>query len=175
MLVDPDDNRLVGQDIRRPNKRVNAGRGVRSVPGGLLPCQRLESLVFRHAQVLRSGGEPGGVYSFTGALERPLQVLDGGYITWIDPRNSGLYQLAGGADQPAMLADITSLARTSAPLRTVSTRPGDAVSERRSHQDCGVGNRAARSRRAVRTAAQATALTTAEAFLSLAAEAESWE
>ena len=28
-------------------------------------------------------------YSFTGAIERPLQILEGGYLTWIDPGDSG--------------------------------------------------------------------------------------
>ena len=119
---------------------------------------------------------PAAFYSFTGSIERPLQVLDGGYISWIDPRDSGLYQLQGGEDEPVLLADISTLARTSAPLRTVvdtnaatprlkaaAARPPDsAVDPVRSH-------------RAVRSASQATALSTAEAFLSLAAEADAWQ
>jgi hypothetical protein len=119
---------------------------------------------------------PAAFYSFTGALERPLQVVDGGYITWIDPRDSGLYQLEGGADQPMLVADITSLARTSAPLRTVvDTNPATPRISAETITAAMSATEPARSRRAVRSAAQATALTTAEAFLSLASEAESWD
>ena len=31
-------------------------------------------------------------YSFTGALEYPLEIMEGGYLSWIDPEDSGLYQ-----------------------------------------------------------------------------------
>jgi hypothetical protein len=58
-------------------------------------------------------------YSFTGALERPLQILEGGYLSWIDPRDSGLYQLGADDPEPVLLADLVQLARSSAPLRTV--------------------------------------------------------
>jgi hypothetical protein len=58
-------------------------------------------------------------FSFTGALERPLQILDGGYLSWIDPKDSGLYQLGAGDTEPVLLADLVQLARSSAPLRTV--------------------------------------------------------
>jgi hypothetical protein len=119
---------------------------------------------------------PAAFYSSTGAPGRPLHVLDGGYITWIDPRNSGLYQLAGGADRPALVADRTILARTSAPLRTVvDTNPATPRPSAEAIRVATSATEPARSRRAVRSAAQATALTTAEAFLSLAAEAQSWE
>jgi hypothetical protein len=58
-------------------------------------------------------------YSFTGALEYPLEIVEGGYLTWIDPEDSGLYQLASGDTEPVLLADLVQLARSSAPLRTV--------------------------------------------------------
>jgi hypothetical protein len=61
----------------------------------------------------------GSRYSFTGALERPLQILDNGYLTWIDPRDSGLYQMGAGETEAALIADLRQLARSSAPLRTV--------------------------------------------------------
>ena len=123
-----------------------------------------------------TGWNPAAFYSFTGALERPLQVIDGGYITWIDPRDSGLYQLEGGADEPVLLAGITSLARTSAPLRTVvDTNPATPRLSAESIRVAESATEPARSRRAVRSAAQATALTTAEAFLFVAVEAGSWE
>src|SRR5918997_3778983 len=58
-------------------------------------------------------------YSFTGAIERPLQILEGGYLSYIDPRDSGLYQLEAGESEPVPIASIAQLARSSAPLRTV--------------------------------------------------------
>ena len=32
-------------------------------------------------------------YSFTGAISRPRQVLDGGYLSWFDPASNHLFQL----------------------------------------------------------------------------------
>jgi hypothetical protein len=178
MLVDPYGNRLVaGRHPTDPDQRV------RYLVEVCDPCQAVCYPVngwkvsdFATPKFFDPVENPAAFYSFTGALERPLQVLDGGYITWIDPRNSGLYQLAGGADQPALLADITSLARTSAPLRTVvDTNPATPRLSAESIRVAESATEPARSRRAVRSAAQATALTTAESFLSLVAEAESWE
>jgi hypothetical protein len=58
-------------------------------------------------------------YSFTGALQYPLHILDGGYLTWIDPTDSGLYELRGGEPEPVLLADLMELAGSSVPLRSV--------------------------------------------------------
>jgi hypothetical protein len=64
-------------------------------------------------------------YSFTGALERPLQILEGGYLSWIDPEDSGLYRLGAGAREPELVADLVQLSRSTAPLRTViDANPG---------------------------------------------------
>src|SRR5207247_7005802 len=32
-------------------------------------------------------------YSFTGAIKRPRQVLDGGYLSWYDPETTHVFQL----------------------------------------------------------------------------------
>jgi hypothetical protein len=64
-------------------------------------------------------------YSFTGAIERPQQILEGGYVSWIDPEDSGLYRLDAGAREPELVADLMQLARSTAPLRTViDANPG---------------------------------------------------
>lgn len=118
---------------------------------------------------------PAAIYSFTGTLERPLHVLEGGYLTWIDPTDSGLYQLQGGEDEPVMVADILELARTSSPLRTVVD--GSPISPRLTPEALTPASSAAAaqgSAEAVRDAAQVNAVRTAEAFLSLAADAEAW-
>jgi hypothetical protein len=63
-------------------------------------------------------------YSYTGSIERPRQILEGGYLTFLDPHDSGLYQLHHGSEQPVKLAGLQELARSSAPLRTlVDTNP----------------------------------------------------
>jgi hypothetical protein len=44
---------------------------------------------------------PGVRYSFTGAIERPRQVLNGGYLSWFDPTSGHVFQLfvsQGGED-----------------------------------------------------------------------------
>jgi hypothetical protein len=64
-------------------------------------------------------GVPGLRYSFTGSIERPRQILEGGYLTFLDPADSVLYQLQAGSDEPIVLAGLTELAASSAPLRTV--------------------------------------------------------
>jgi hypothetical protein len=118
---------------------------------------------------------PAAIYSFTGTLARPLHVLEGGYLTWIDPTDSGLYQLQGGEDEPVMVADILELARTSSPLRTVVD--GSPISPRLTPEALTPASSAAAaqgSAEAVRDAAQVNAVRTAEAFLSLAADAEAW-
>jgi hypothetical protein len=110
-------------------------------------------------------------YCFTGAVERPLQILDGGYLSWIDPADSGLYQLGAGETQPVLLADLVQLARSTAPLRTVvDTNPrtpqltGEVLTP--------AGSVAAPSAYdAVREASEGSGLRTAQAVVSLAAGA----
>jgi len=57
-------------------------------------------------------------YSFTGAIEEPLEILERGYLSWIDPRDSSLYQLIAG-EQPVLLEGVAALARSRTALRTV--------------------------------------------------------
>jgi hypothetical protein len=176
MLVDPYGNRLVaGRHPTDPDQRV------RYLVEVCDPCQTVCYPVngwkvsdFCTPRFFDPAENPAVFYSFTGALVRPLQVIDGGYIIWMDPRDSGAYQLEGGADEPVLLADVTSLARTSAPLRTVvDTNPATPCLSAEATRVATSATDRARSRRALRSAAQATALTTAEAVL--CAEAESWE
>jgi hypothetical protein len=68
-------------------------------------------------------------YSFTGALSYPLEILEGGYLSWVDPRDSCLYQLQAGG-QPVLLSGLADLVRSRDSLRTVvdsnpqTPRPG---------------------------------------------------
>jgi hypothetical protein len=178
MLADPFGNRLIGAaHLLDPEERVKYLVEVCD------PVQTVGYTVngwivsdFYTPRFFDPVHNPAAFYSFTGAIERPLQLIEGGYISWIDPRDSGLYSLQGGDEEPVLLADISSLATTSAPLRTVVDTNAmtprlvpSAVRPARSAID------PASSHRAVRSASQASALRNAEAFLSLAAEAEGWE
>lgn len=58
-------------------------------------------------------------YSFTGEIGRPLEILDGGYLTWVDPDDSHLYTLTAGHAEPELVATLADLSRSTAPLRTV--------------------------------------------------------
>jgi hypothetical protein len=112
-----------------------------------------------------------GRYSFTGEIEHPMQILDGGYVSWLDPRDSTVYALAGGSQQPMALFGIEELARSSAPLRTlVDTDPrtprlptGEMRLARTSIAGLGGFEGAL-------AASQSTAIATAEALASLATE-----
>ena len=57
-------------------------------------------------------------YSYTGAIEEPLEILPGGYLSWIDPLDSALYQLEAGG-QPILLKSEAELAASRTSLRTV--------------------------------------------------------
>ncbi len=108
-------------------------------------------------------------YSFTGEIERPLQILDGGYVTWIDPEDSGLYTLSAGDDAPEQVASLLELARSTAPLRTVvDTNARTPQLSWATLRAAGNAVAADSAYDAVREAAQGAGLRTAEAVVSLA-------
>jgi hypothetical protein len=179
MLADPYGNRLIA--ARHP---LDPDERVKYLLEICDPCQTVGYTVngwkmsdFYTPRYFDPVQNSAAFYSFTGAIEYPLHILNGGYISWIDPRDSGLYQLEGGSEQPALLADITTLARTSAPLRTVVDTNAATPHVTASNFSVvgGPGTDPARSHGAVRNASRASALRNAEAFLSVAAEAEAWE
>jgi hypothetical protein len=111
-------------------------------------------------------------FSFTGSLTYPLEILDGGYLSWIDPEDSGLYHLRGGETVPELVADLAQLSRSSAPLRTIvdtdSTTPkltGASLTPATSAQA------ASGAYQAVLEASEGAGLRTAQAVVSLASEA----
>ena len=96
MLADPFGNRLIA--AAHPNRprgaRALPARGVRSLPDGRYPVNGVQGLGLLHAALLRSGAQPRGVLQLHRRRSKvPLEILEGGYITWIDPRDSGLYQM----------------------------------------------------------------------------------
>jgi hypothetical protein len=109
-------------------------------------------------------------FSFTGALTRPLHILSGGFLCWIDPEDSGLYQLGADEDEPRLLADLDQLRRSTAPLRTiVDSRTPPVMQEMLRPAISAPAARSAYD--AVREASEGAALRTREALLSLATEA----
>lgn len=112
-------------------------------------------------------------YSYTGALEYPLHILDGGYLTWIDPSDSGLYELQAGEAQPSLVASLDQLAGSSVPLRTiVDSDPQTPRPNRETLRPAASAAAAGDAGEAVLEASRGTALRTAQAALSLASERE---
>jgi hypothetical protein len=110
-------------------------------------------------------------YSYTGEIERPLQILDGGYVSWIDPADSGLYQLGAGDREPVLISALADLARTSMALRTVvDTNPRTPRITSGSLHLARTARTDSLSYRGVREASEGSALRAAESILSLALE-----
>jgi hypothetical protein len=109
-------------------------------------------------------------YSFTGEIKQPLELLEGGYISYLDPLDSAMYQLQEGAPAPFLLADADALSRGSLPLRTLvdadPRTPSVADAELRPAASV---EAAAGIFGGVREAARGNALRTLEAVYSLAA------
>jgi hypothetical protein len=171
MIADPFGNRLIA--AAHP---VDRGERVKYLLEVCDPCQAMWYPVngvpvadfytprfFDPVEVDRSR------YSFTGAIERPLQILDGGYLSWIDPEDSGLYQLGANDTQPVLLADLVQLARSTAPLRTVvDANQQTPPLTRESLTPASSAAAALGAYDAVREASEGAALRTAEAVVSLA-------
>jgi hypothetical protein len=112
---------------------------------------------------------PGGRYSYTGSIEEPLHILPGGYVTWIDPEDSGLYTLTAGDDAPVQVASLLELARSTAPLRTVVDTTADTPKlTRDSIRPAETAVAAGAAYAAVTEASEGAGIRTAEAVWSLA-------
>jgi hypothetical protein len=119
MIADPFGNRLIaaalqGDPARRVNYLVEVCDPCLST---VYPVNGVPVSDFYTPQYFDPVRTDGTRYSFTGEIERPLQILERGYVSFLDPRDSGLYQLQAGAAEPELLADITMLRSSSAPLR----------------------------------------------------------
>ena len=108
-------------------------------------------------------------YSYTGSLEYPLHILEGGYVTWIDPSDSGLYEFRAGEPAPSLVAGLDELAGTSVPLRTiVDSDPQTPRPNRETLRPAASAPAAADAGEAVLEASRGTAMRTAQAALSIA-------
>jgi hypothetical protein len=174
MVVDPYGNRLVAaMHPLEPRQRVKFLVEVCD------PCQAIWYPVngvpvsdFYTPRYFDPVGVDRSRYSFTGSLEYPLQILDGGYLSWIDPEDSGLYQLAAGEREPVLLADLVQLARSTAPLRTVvDTNARTPQVTRETLRPATSAGAASGAYDAMLEASEGAALRTAEAVVSLAARA----
>jgi hypothetical protein len=114
-------------------------------------------------------GPDAGRYSFTGEVTRPIEILDGGYLSWIDPDDSGLYQLVGCEATPTRLAGLAELARSTAALRTiVDTNPRRPQLSWQTLRPATTAVSAEAAYDAVNQASRGSAVRTAEAVVSLA-------
>jgi hypothetical protein len=124
MLVDPSGNRLqvstaiqiVGDDVQDDEK---AGRFEYLVEA-CDPCEadaytyeingfRMSDFITPH--FYDPAATPGTRYSFTGAIQRPRQILPGGYISWLDQETNELMQIVRvQPGQPPTMKDLGAAA-----------------------------------------------------------------
>jgi hypothetical protein len=108
-------------------------------------------------------------YSFSGSITRPRQILEGGYLTFLDPDDSLLYQFQYGQQEPTVILGLAELARSSAPLRTVvDASPLTPRLDPRMLRAAESAEAADDPYRGVSEASRGAALNTAEALYSLA-------
>jgi hypothetical protein len=169
MIADPFGNRLIAAALRGdPNRRVNYLLEVCDpCLSTFYPVNGVPVADFYTPQYFDPVRTEGTRYSFTGEIERPLQILEGGYVSFIDPRDSALYQLQDGVDEPVLLADIAELRSSSTPLRIIVD--GAPQTPRPPQQPVRLASSAAADAAdAVVEASRNAALRTAEAVFSLA-------
>jgi len=172
MLVDPWGNRLrAAAHPFDPNVRVNYL--VEICDPCMTVCYPINGIAvadFYTPRYFDPVHSRGARYSFTGEIEYPQQILPGGYVSWIDTRDSQFYSLAGGSSEPELLLGREELARSGTPLRALAdanTRtPMLAAAELRPARSVMAGA----AYDAVLEASEGCALATAEAMASLAAE-----
>lgn len=170
MIADPFGNRLIAATLRGdPARRVNYLVEVCDpCLSTFYPVNGVPVADFYTPHYFDPVRTEGTRYSFTGEIERPLQILEGGYVTYLDPRDSGLYQLQAGAEEPLLLADIVELRNSSTPLRIMVD--GAPQTPRVALEPLSLATSAAAGAAdAVIEASQSAALRTAEAVLSLTA------
>jgi hypothetical protein len=172
LVADKYGNRLVAAEHPLARRRVNYLLEVCDpCQGTWYPVNGIPLADFYTPRYFDPVRADGVRYSYTGEIVAPLQILDGGYVSWVDPEDSGLYQLAGGDEEPVLIAGLPELALGSAPLRTVvDTNPQTPQITTESLHIARTARAAGLSYEGVREAAEASALRTAEAVLSLALE-----
>jgi hypothetical protein len=171
MLVDPSGNQMIA--ARHP---TDPNRRVKYLVEVCDPCQGIWYAVngvplsdFYTPRYFDPVDIEGVRYSFTGAVTAPRQVLDGGYVTFLDPRDSVLYQQHAGAGEPVVLLGPPELAESSLPLRMlVDSSPRTPRVELSTLRAAETALGADEPLVSVAEAAAGSALSTAQAIYSLA-------
>ncbi len=104
MLVDPFGNRLIAGDSVEPGQgRVEYLVEVADPVGtSIYKCNGIEVADFITPRYFDPVSNSLGVYSFTGTIRNPHEVLPGGYLTWRDPVSGDWWQRQWfDADQPS--------------------------------------------------------------------------
>ena len=78
----------------------------------------------RYFDPVRNGVTP---FSFTGELTYPLEILEGGYLSFIDDADAGLYQITYDHN-PRLIANLRTFTYTTRTLRTIVD--GDPITPR---------------------------------------------
>jgi len=174
MVADPYGNRLkAGAQPGNPRKRVSflvevcdPCQAVWYHVNGVPVCDFITPYYFEPVRI------SGFRYSFTGDVPGPLRLLDYGYLSWIDPADSGLYQLVYGDTEPALVASAMALRSRTGPLRTiVDTDPRTPrVTRWESLRAAGTLAAPDTAYVAMREASSGAALFTAQAFASVLEE-----
>jgi hypothetical protein len=174
MIIDPYGNRLIAAAAPgNPRKRVNylievcdPCQAVWYHVNGVPMCDFITPYYFEPVRI------DGFRYSFTGDVPGPLQLLEYGYLSWIDPIDSGLYQLVYGDAEPSLVASSLALRSRSGPLRTiVDTDPRTPrVTRWDSLRPAGTLAAPQTANLAMREAASGAAIFTAQAFASVLEE-----
>ena len=97
----------------------------------------------------------------------------GGYLSWLDPGDSGLYQLGAGEHRETQVADLDRLKRSTAALRTIiDTSPITPRLDRQALRAAGTAFSASGTVAAVEEASRGAGLRVAQAVYSLASETD---
>lgn len=121
MLVDPFGNRLHAADsIKSDQGRVEYLVEVCDPSEGVAFSYRINGVVvsdFYTPEFFDPVDNDRVVYSFTGAVRRPREVLRGGYLSWRDPTNRHWWQQRWFGTPQATFHDLGVLTGTESPRR----------------------------------------------------------
>ena len=145
MLIDPWGNRLQEGHLPDPD-----GQRVQFLIEVCDPCQDAtyaysvnDTLVsdFYFPSFFDRAAMPGGRYSQTGALTRPLQVLKGGYLSWCDPSTGSWWQVddSGTRKNLGKLNPSNGTMRQQVNVRTKNHLAGTHLASRGSRPACRQG------------------------------------
>ena len=123
MLADPSGGRLRSGNL--PEQAIRLGFEPKRVRYLVEVCDPCESGHFAYSvngilvsdfytpQFFDPVQTPAGRYSFTGAIDAPRKVLDGGYLSWEDPVSRHLFQLRMFSDKfSASIPHVLDLNKT---------------------------------------------------------------